>query len=508
MYVEVKVTEGLAKGRTFTFREPDCFLFGRAADARVSLAADPYVSRQHFLLEISPPECKVTDLDSKNGLFVNGVRYGGRRPSEPGVPRAPEGIKEVRLNNGDEINVGDTVMKIFIRMEEKDAEKPTLLPQTRVYCAHCDRDVTSEIGKSGWDHNEDYICGLCRSREIEDPMDFLRDLLRDAADPGTALDLPKIKGYHIEEEIGRGGMSIVYKAVEEASGRLVAIKTMLPQVAANEENVRMFHREVRITSQLKHKNIVRIYKHGRTENLFFFVMEFVDGTDLEAYIKSKGGWLNIEEAEPIISAILNGLGYAHRVKMKMRLPGGEVRHLTGIVHRDLKPQNILLAQGDKGWIPKIVDFGLSKSFESAGLSNMTIAGQVAGTPLYWPREQITHYKYLTPVTDVFSIAAVFYEALTGLYVREGFEDMFARCQEQRKMPGIADFLRVISANPVIPIQERRGDIPNAVGAVIDQALKETEVPADEEKMRSALAQLRYPNASVFRKKLTEAFRKK
>src|SRR5204863_612734 len=103
-----------AQGQSFTFDQPDCCLFGRTKDARVSLPKDPYVSRQHFLLELTPANCRVTDLESKNGTFVNGVRYGGRKTPEPGMRTAPNGATECKVQNNDEIVVGDTRMRIFI----------------------------------------------------------------------------------------------------------------------------------------------------------------------------------------------------------------------------------------------------------------------------------------------------------------------------------------------------------------------------------------------------------
>ena len=95
--VRVDVTAGPAAGRTFEFDEPDTFLFGRSADSRVSLPDDPYVSRHHFLLEVSPPDCKVTDLGSKNGTFVNDVR-----------------VKDRQLVTGDVLAFGETRVYVWV----------------------------------------------------------------------------------------------------------------------------------------------------------------------------------------------------------------------------------------------------------------------------------------------------------------------------------------------------------------------------------------------------------
>jgi serine/threonine protein kinase len=216
------------------------------------------------------------------------------------------------------------------------------------------------------------------------------------------------------------------------------------------------------------------------------------------------GFISLEEAAPLMLGVLDGLAYAHLAKVNMEVSGGTKKNFSGIVHRDIKPQNILLADQDKRWIPKVADFGLSKSFESAGLTDMTQPGQVAGTPVYWPREQITHYRYLSPATDVFSIAAVFYEMLTGCKIRSGFQEMLTHCKKLGRVPGISDYFKVIMANPVVPLAMRNPRLPEPVTRVIDQALHEAEVPHNEEEMRTMFAGLRYPDAGVFRDKLAHA----
>lgn len=129
MYVEIHVTAGPAKGRSFIFKNPGNLLFGRDADAHISVPDDQYVSRQHFVLEIDPPMCKLRDLNSTNGVFVNGVHYGGRIPPQAGTKQAQDGIKEVVLKNGDEIAVRDTRIKISIQSSSgEDPSAEILVP--------------------------------------------------------------------------------------------------------------------------------------------------------------------------------------------------------------------------------------------------------------------------------------------------------------------------------------------------------------------------------------------
>jgi serine/threonine protein kinase len=139
------------------------------------------------------------------------------------------------------------------------------------------------------------------------------------------------------------------------------------------------------------------------------------------------------------------------------------------------------------------------------MSDMTMDG-VCGTPIYWPREQITHYRYLHPATDVFSMASIFYEILTGNWARPGLRDLYQKCKRRGMNPQIADFMRVIGANPIPPIRDIEPSIPIPVATVIDRALSETEVPNDQVQMREILQRLRYPDAGVFRDELARALK--
>lgn len=114
MYVEIHVTAGPAKGQHFVFTKPKWFLVGRDADAEISLPDDPYVSRRHFLLKLFPSECLLRDLNSTNGVIVNGIQYGGKNKQGAEKEQAPPEATEIDLKNGDEIVLGDTRITILI----------------------------------------------------------------------------------------------------------------------------------------------------------------------------------------------------------------------------------------------------------------------------------------------------------------------------------------------------------------------------------------------------------
>ncbi len=202
---------------------------------------------------------------------------------------------------------------------------------------------------------------------------------------------------HLEiiELLGQGGMGAVYKARQKQLDRLVALKILPPEVEQQAAFAERFTREARSLARLNHPYIVTVYDFGRTaEGLYFFMMEFVEGTDLRHVIHNAK--LSPREALAIIPQICEALQFAHD---------------EGIVHRDIKPENILL---DKRGRVKIADFGLAKLLDSPATAyTLTQAGQRMGTPHYMAPEQIEHPDQVDHRADIFSLGVVFYEMLTN-----------------------------------------------------------------------------------------------
>jgi tRNA A-37 threonylcarbamoyl transferase component Bud32 len=199
----------------------------------------------------------------------------------------------------------------------------------------------------------------------------------------------------ILELLGQGGMGAVYKARQKQLDRLVALKILPPEVGQTEAFAERFTREARSMAKLNHQHAVTLYEFGKTdEGLYYFIMEFVDGTDLRRVMLA--GELGPTQALTIVPQICDALHYAHT---------------KGIVHRDIKPENILL---DKDGSVKITDFGLAKLLERpANIYTLTRAGQRMGTPHYMAPEQIEHPDQVDHRADIYSLGVVFYEMLTG-----------------------------------------------------------------------------------------------
>lgn len=226
--------------------------------------------------------------------------------------------------------------------------------------------------------------------------------------------LKRFGNYFLIKKIAAGGMAELYKAKksgEKGFEKLLAIKMILPHLAASDEFISMFIDEAKVAALLDHQNIVQIYDLGKIEDSYCIVMEYVRGKDLRTVLsrgRKYGRPLSVEHACLIAAGTLAGLSYAHRKKDR----GREL----GIVHRDMSPQNILVSY--EGGV-KIVDFGIAKA---ATQSRDTQAGVLKGKLSYMSSEQALG-KPLDMRSDVFSTGVVLYEALTGRRLFQGDTDI-------------------------------------------------------------------------------------
>ena len=205
----------------------------------------------------------------------------------------------------------------------------------------------------------------------------------------------KFPQLEIIELLGQGGMGAVYKAKQKQLDRFVALKILPPEVGQDPAFAERFTREARSLAKLNHPEIITVYDFGHTEDgLYYFLMEYVDGTNLRDIIEA--GELTSDQALAIVPRICEALHYAHK---------------KGIVHRDIKPENILL---DTEGNVKIADFGLARLLDRPTSDyTLTQSGQRMGTPHYMAPEQIEHPQEVDHRADIYSLGVVFYEMLTG-----------------------------------------------------------------------------------------------
>jgi serine/threonine-protein kinase len=208
-----------------------------------------------------------------------------------------------------------------------------------------------------------------------------------------SMKLPTTVGdYELIEELGRGGMGVVFRARQVSLGRTVAVKMILRGRLASESDLQRFFAEASATARLEHPNIVPVYEVGEIDGRPFFSMQLVEGDTLAQLVTD--GPLPAREAAEVVAAIARAIGVAHK---------------HGVLHRDLKPSNILIS--DDG-TPLVTDFGLAK--QSGSETDLTRSGMLLGTPAYMSPEQAGGRRNLVgPASDVYSLGCILYFALTG-----------------------------------------------------------------------------------------------
>ncbi len=239
-------------------------------------------------------------------------------------------------------------------------------------------------------------CGTCYDSNVE--------LCAEDGSP-LALTLPverTVEGrYRLDKVLGKGGVAIVYRALDLRLNRTVAVKVLARSVMDSPNASRRFEREARMLAKLAHPRIVTIHDFGKTRRgCAFLVMEYLEGETLGRRLRRRGPY-RPEVAAVLFDQILDGLGAAHR---------------TGVVHRDLKPDNVMIAKAEDGGerSVKLLDFGLAKFHPGSGVenTNLTLPGYVIGTLAYMAPEQLKGNE-ADERSDLFSIGVMVFEALSG-----------------------------------------------------------------------------------------------
>jgi len=240
--------------------------------------------------------------------------------------------------------------------------------------------------------------GICPRCELGGALDLLcggTDAAKSENPPAEGSDRFQARqfgDYELLEEIARGGMGIVYKARQVSLDRLVAVKMLLFGPLASKEFVQRFRTEATAAGSLHHPNIVSIHEVGIHQNQHYLVMDFVNGPPLSRLVTSQP--LPPKRAAAYVKTIAEAIQYAHE---------------RGILHRDLKPSNVLIDEQDQ---PRVTDFGLAKRLDKD--TELTLSGQVLGSPNYMPPEQAAAHRGLVGKrSDVYSLGAILYHLLTG-----------------------------------------------------------------------------------------------
>ncbi len=460
MEVKLTVTQGTNEGQSFSFQQHEVFLIGRDSKANFKLPSDdPYVSRLQCMLEINPPLCRLIDLTSTNGTFVNGKR-----------------VTEISLKDKDSIQLGRTSFKVEIDLgpeaavpSDDDSERDVddsvdpgakTRPPFKSPIAIAKETINFHSDQQDSGEMECIACSQPLAvRPTLSTVDLADELLcNDCRSQSESLD-QVIDGYLLLRRLGKGGMGEVWLALNRMLGKLTAIKSVKPAVDASPAEIQRFVREARILFDMRHPNIIQFYEAGQSQGVIYLSMEYVDGWDVARLIARKNKPLATSFSVSVMSRVLSAVEYAHR---------------KGLVHRDIKPANILIRRHRKKDKPsvKLADFGLARLFDESRISGLSMQDCIGGSIGFMPPEQVTGFSQSQPSVDVFACGATLYYMLTGQFIYE--------------LPKQIDkaLIAIIDAN-TIPIWERRSTVAQDLGAVIHRAIE----PNPKDRWSSAQAML-------------------
>ena len=515
--ITIEVIKGEGAGQKFEYEDAERIFLGRQADCGIVLP-EKTVSRYHCLLDINPPTVKLQDFGSLNGTFLNDVKIGQRERDKSWEEASRDAHKEYELHDGDVIGIGKKC-RLKCTVEEPDimaisgawdgtmpeadedeenpaaydgidlmgnegaAEESEAVPEGPIETAEKERSEAA-----AWSEEAKETSGKGQSEaepeeapeeepeqnnpKHDEEMDkILGELLM--AILGGKQERPvgpsPVEGFDKIALLGKGGMGEVWKVRENKTGKLYALKTMLPQIAGDKKARDMFLREAKLTEFLDHENVVRTYKTGFSNNVYYILMDICEGGSVDDLMKRYGGKLPFNLATFIILQALEGLEYVHNVPVqaeivKRGLFGGRREKLMdakGLVHRDFKPGNIFLMDKSDHPVAKVADFGMAKAFQAAGFTTMSSEGMVKGTVPFMPRQQALDCRFAKPEVDVWAAAASYYYMLTGQFPKNFRQGV--------------NMWQILVTESATPIRQRDPSVPERLAQVIDRALVERPV---------------------------------
>jgi eukaryotic-like serine/threonine-protein kinase len=505
MRVLLKVIQGPHAGREFGLDRHETFFVGRGKNAHFRLGSkDQFFSRLHFLIELNPPRCRITDLNSTNGTFVNGAQ-----------------VVSAELKSGDLIEGGDTIIRVDFLDDLPDAGTSQASGgESRVAAPKADgtlpapfaallfesmdipgaRSGANDPGQS----TREKLPALPKLKPASDsdaipvlqpvpdskparapasttakncpgcgepPKTRLKGLVCDECEALT-VDLDQtVPGYRLLRKLGEGGMGIVWLGVSEADGEPRAIKVIKGRGGVGEREAGRFLREAETLQALSHPNIVSFRESGDVCGTLYFAMEYVRGRDATTISRATAGGVPPRRVLMWACGLLDALDYAHAM---------------GYVHRDIKPQNLLIGEGKAGEpdVVKLADFGLARAYCNSPISGLTFTGDIAGTLFYMAPEQMLNLRATKPAADIYSTGALLVHLLTGKRHYEFPENIVGQT-------------RALLEQEPIPLAKLRPSLPARLCAVVDRSLSREPAERFEsaEAMKHALEEfLRAPKS--------------
>jgi len=418
MRVELRFVHGVRAGQVIPLEDNQTLILGRGTDTNCRIQ-DPSISRRHCQVTNCARGVLIADIGSSNGTYVNGQRIASWVALNPGdqvvlgqnqFDILGPGQAPMPMGTGVGMNLGQTAPGALGNMSRAGMGIGGTGVAMQVPQAGAAMPMSTGVGMNvgqmaaggmGGGFAQRQQCGGC-GREIS-PAEMSQGRVRQdqqgrliCADCVSKYDFDPnmVEGYRIEYKLGQGAFGCVYRAQQGATGRIVALKTVRPQLVQNEKDIARFFREAKSGAALVHPNVIRVYDAGESRGTYFIAMEYVEGREVAKLIEQYGR-LDVGYSLRVGIQIANALQHAYE---------------RTIVHRDIKPENILVtAQGQA----KLVDFGLAKNFQQAGNSGLTAPGEGMGTLAYMPPEQLDNALMADQRSDIYSLGATIYHMVTG-----------------------------------------------------------------------------------------------
>lgn len=354
-----------------------------------------------------------------------------------------------RQRQGSFVRLGDVIVDEGLLTAEEIAKALEAQDLTILVCERCDAQFNVELYKD----TMEYPCLRCRGR-LRKPEslssigveDTFASQEMEAFDPTELEDQSGVVEaaarhdgiawfgpYEIMGEISRGGMSVVYKARQPQLDRFVALKVLIGQKDASEEDLTRFQREARAISRLRHPNIVGIFEVGKIGGIEFFTMDFIEGVTLDRAVVLEG--LGPEDIALIFEKICQALHFADS---------------RGILHRDLKPKNILL---DRHGEPVIIDFGIAKADDDSSVSG---EHEILGSPAYLAPEYVTGESDYNIRCEIYSLGTSLYQLLSG---RNPNDDIDTR-----------RILENAGTRQIAPLRKVASNVPSSLASIVMTAV--------------------------------------
>ncbi len=263
-------------------------------------------------------------------------------------------------------------------------------------------------------NNPDYtnFCGKCGT-QLSSPDEVFHSETKTLETPTRRLKTGSVfaERYEILEELGKGGMGMVYRVRDKKLDEEMALKVLKPEIAAHRETIERFKNELKYARKIAHRNVCKMYDLNEGEKILYITMEYIKGEDLKSFVRRKG---KVKEKETIVLAKQVGEGLAEA-------------HELGVIHRDLKPQNIMI---DEKGNAKVMDFGIARSIEAPGV---TQTGMMIGTPDYISPEQVEGEK-ADQRSDIYSLGTILFEMVTGRVPFKGDTGLSVAIKHKTQLP--------------------------------------------------------------------------